>query len=62
MLARVLSATLSSVVVPRGTKEDVNGIEAFPMTVEFNCGRGDTIIVILSCNLPNAFRSSRRYD
>jgi hypothetical protein len=39
MLARVLSAA-------------VNGIEAFPVEVEVNCGWGDTIIVISSCNLP----------
>jgi hypothetical protein len=39
MLARVLSAA-------------VNGIEAFPVEVEVNCGWGDTLIVMLSCNLP----------
>jgi hypothetical protein len=33
MLARVLSAA-------------VNGIEAFPVEVEVNCGWGDTLIVI----------------
>lgn len=39
MLARVLSAA-------------VNGIEAFPVEVEVNCGWGDTTVVMLSCNLP----------
>ncbi len=39
MLARVLSA-------------EVNGIEAFPVEVEVNCGWGDTVMVKLSCNLP----------
>ena len=39
MLARVLSAA-------------VNGIEAFPVEVEVNCGWGDTIIVIVG--LPDA--------
>jgi hypothetical protein len=34
MLARVLSAA-------------VNGIEAFPVEVEVNCGWGDTLIVIV---------------
>jgi hypothetical protein len=34
MLARVLSAA-------------VNGIEAFPVEVEVNCGWGDTIIVLI---------------
>jgi hypothetical protein len=35
MLARVLSAA-------------VNGIEAFPVEVEVNCGWGDTVIVMLA--------------
>jgi hypothetical protein len=39
MLARVLSAA-------------VNGIEAFPVEVEVNCGWGDTVIVTLSSYLP----------
>ena len=39
MLARVLSAA-------------VNGIEAFPVEVEVNCGWGDTVIVIVG--LPDA--------
>ena len=39
MLARVLSAA-------------VNGIEAFPVEVEVNCGWGDTLIVI--AGLPDA--------
>jgi hypothetical protein len=39
MLARVLSAA-------------VNGIEAFPVEVEVNCGWGDTVIVIVG--LPEA--------
>jgi hypothetical protein len=34
MLARVLSAA-------------VNGIEAFPVELEFNCGWGETIIVLI---------------
>jgi hypothetical protein len=34
MLARVLSAA-------------VNGIEAFPVEVEVNCGWGDTVIVLI---------------
>jgi len=38
MLARVLSAA-------------VNGIEAFPVEVEVNCGWGDTFIVMLACIL-----------
>ena len=41
MLARVLSAA-------------VNGIEAFPVEVEVNCGRGDTIVVIVG--LPDVAR------
>ncbi|MGA3182937.1 MAG: hypothetical protein ABSF38_21660 [Verrucomicrobiota bacterium] len=35
MLARVLSAA-------------VNGIEAFPVEVELNCGWGDTVVVIVA--------------
>ena len=38
MLARVLSAA-------------VNGIEAFPVEVEVNCGWGDTIVVIVGLPL-----------
>lgn len=45
MLARVLSPA-------------VNGIEAFPVEVEMNCGWGDTVIVIVG--LPDAaFKESR---
>jgi hypothetical protein len=40
MLARVLSAA-------------VNGIEAFPVEVEVNCGWGDTIIVIIATDRPH---------
>ena len=29
----------------------VNGIDAYPVEVEVNCGYGDTLIVILSCIL-----------
>ena len=47
MLARVLSAALSAVVRPFATKAEVNGIEAFPVEVEVNCGWGDTVIVII---------------
>jgi hypothetical protein len=39
MLARVLSAA-------------VNGIEAFPVEVEVNCGWGDTVIVIVMAISP----------
>lgn len=39
MLARVLSAA-------------VNGIEAFPVEVEVNCGWGDTVIVIIKSISP----------
>jgi len=39
MLARVLSAA-------------INGIEAFPVEVEVNCGWGDTLVVIV--DLPDA--------
>ncbi len=39
MLARVFSAA-------------VNGIEAFPVEMEVNCGWGDTVVVMLSCDLP----------
>ena len=39
MLARVLSAA-------------VNGIEAYPVEVEVNCGWGDTVVVIVG--LPDA--------
>jgi hypothetical protein len=39
VLAKICSAAL-------------NGIEAFPVEVEVNAGWGETIIVILSCNLP----------
>jgi hypothetical protein len=39
MLAKVCSAAVS-------------GIEAYPVEVEVNAGYGDTLIVILSCNLP----------
>ena len=39
MLAKVCSAA-------------VNGIEAYPVEVEVNAGFGDTLIVILSGNLP----------
>jgi hypothetical protein len=45
MLARVLSAA-------------VNGIEAFPVEVEVNCGWGDTIIVIKGPISPSPFEKS----
>jgi hypothetical protein len=41
-----LSAALSA-KAPRGATADVNGIEAFPVEVEVNCGWGDTVIVII---------------
>ena len=44
MLARVLSAA-------------VNGIEAYPVEVEVNCGWGDTVIVIVG--LPDGPSKSR---
>jgi hypothetical protein len=31
----------------------VNGIDAYPVEVEVNAGYGDTLIVMLSCILPN---------
>jgi hypothetical protein len=46
MLARVLSAALSA-KAPQGATADVNGIEAFPVEVEVNCGWGDTVMVIM---------------
>jgi len=46
MLARVLSAALSAVVRPFATKAEVNGIEAFPVEVEVNCGWDVPINVI----------------
>jgi len=52
MLACVLSAALSAVVRPFATKAEVNGIEAFPVEVEVNCGWGGAIIVIVG--LPDA--------
>jgi hypothetical protein len=51
MLAHVLSAALSAAVRTCATKAEVNGMGAFPVEVEVNCGWGDTIIVILSCIL-----------
>jgi hypothetical protein len=41
MLARVCSAAL-------------NGVDAYAVEVEVNCGYGDTFIAIISCILRNA--------
>jgi hypothetical protein len=47
VLARILSATLSRHSLSVETTADVNGIEAFPVEVEVNCGWGDTIVVVM---------------
>ena len=39
----------------------VNGIDAYPVEVEVNAGYGDTLIVKLSCNLPGAKTTPRRF-
>jgi hypothetical protein len=49
MLAPVLSAALSADLSRRSFMAKA---EAFPVEVEVNCGWGDTLIVMLSCNLP----------
>jgi hypothetical protein len=51
MLARVLSAA-------------VNGIEAFPVEVEVNCGWGDTMMIIVGYITPEPtkYQNSKAYD
>jgi hypothetical protein len=49
MLARVLSAA-------------VNGIEAFPVEVEVNCGWGDTVILMIGSFFPISNRAFRLAD
>jgi len=34
-------------MVARALSIDLNGIEAFPVEVEVNCGWGDTVIVLM---------------
>ena len=53
MLARVLSAALSRHNLPWETTAEVNGIEAFPVEVEVNCGWGDKVISNVILRFPN---------